>query len=289
MVTEVRIYYRGPRNAPGVSSIKLDLSAEEIVARPTVLRDIVHPYPDVFPSSGKIRCYSFEEVFAEKIRALGERCRPRDLYDVINLFRREDLHAEPSLIHEVLLRKCKSKEVEVPTFDALESSPNRPELESEWENMLAHQIRILPPIKEFWDALPHLFGWLGGTISKESLPPITLKEGTWVPSPTEWQRSNKRSLLEPIRFAAVNHLCVKLGYGNKFRLVEPYSLRTSKPGNLLFFAWKIPSQAIRSYRVDRIQSVEVTKQAFRPKFAIEFPSTGRLVAPPSVRRVKRRR
>jgi len=79
LVTVGRIYYRGPRNAPGVARIKLDLSAEEIIARPTVFRDFVHPYPDEFPSPRKIRCYSFEEVFAEKIRALGERCRPRDL------------------------------------------------------------------------------------------------------------------------------------------------------------------------------------------------------------------
>ena len=28
------------------------------------------------------RCYSYEEVFAEKVRALAERARPRDLYDV---------------------------------------------------------------------------------------------------------------------------------------------------------------------------------------------------------------
>ncbi len=29
-----------------------------------------------------IQCYSYIEVFAEKIRALSERTRPRDLYDV---------------------------------------------------------------------------------------------------------------------------------------------------------------------------------------------------------------
>ena len=30
-----------------------------------------------------VLCYSFEEVFEEKIRAMGDRSRPRDLYDII--------------------------------------------------------------------------------------------------------------------------------------------------------------------------------------------------------------
>jgi Nucleotidyl transferase AbiEii toxin, Type IV TA system len=44
----------------------------------------------------EVRCYGFEELFAEKIRAMGERSRPRDLYDIVNLFRREDLRLEQS-------------------------------------------------------------------------------------------------------------------------------------------------------------------------------------------------
>ncbi len=42
---EGRAYYRGPRNAPGAASIKLDLSGKEQVVRPTVLRPISHPLP----------------------------------------------------------------------------------------------------------------------------------------------------------------------------------------------------------------------------------------------------
>ena len=91
--TEGRVYYRGPRNTPSAASIKLDLSASEKLARPSVLRRIAHAFPDELPAPGTARCYSFEEVFAEKIRAMGERSRPRDLYDIINLFRRQDLRS----------------------------------------------------------------------------------------------------------------------------------------------------------------------------------------------------
>jgi len=36
-------------------------------------------------------CYSLVELFGEKLRALSERCRPRDLYDVVHMHRHPDL------------------------------------------------------------------------------------------------------------------------------------------------------------------------------------------------------
>ena len=39
--------------------------------------------------------YDYVEAFAEKFRALAERTRPRDLYDVVNLYRNTDARPEP--------------------------------------------------------------------------------------------------------------------------------------------------------------------------------------------------
>ena len=97
---EGRIFYRGPRAAPGEASIKIDLSLAETMARPTVLRQISHPYPDALPDPASVRCYSFDELFAEKLRAMAERGRPRDLYDIINLYWRGDLRPHGPLIQE---------------------------------------------------------------------------------------------------------------------------------------------------------------------------------------------
>ena len=72
---EGRLYYRGPRGNPGPARIKLDLTRDEIVVRPPVLRAISHDYPESLPEPGQVRCYGFEEVFAEKLRAMGERGR----------------------------------------------------------------------------------------------------------------------------------------------------------------------------------------------------------------------
>jgi predicted nucleotidyltransferase component of viral defense system len=282
--TEGRVYYRGPRNAPTPASVKLDLSGDEQVVRPSVLRQISHPYPDALPSPGVVRCYGFEEVFAEKLRARGERGRPRDLYDIINLFRRPDLQREPELIRGVLGEKCAAKGVAVPTFDAVLQSPFRAELESEWANMLAHQLPALPPLDEFLEELEHLFAWLEGA-APEALAPIALEadeEPGWAPPPTAatWGTGVP---LETVRFAAVNRLCVELGYRGSRRLIEPYSLRRTRAGNLVLHAIRAQDRQHRSYRVDRIESVRVTNTPFRPVYAIEFTPSGALYAQPTTR------
>lgn len=281
--TQGRVYYRGPRNTPGVASLILDLSASEKVARPTVLQEIAHAYPDKLPAPGTVRCYSFDEVFAEKIRAMGERSRPRDLYDIINLFRRDDLRSQPDVIHQVLVEKCQSKGVPVPTFAALESSPHRGDLENEWGNMLAHQLPQLPPFASFWEELPALFEWLEGRSTREVLAAVPTERGeetdeTWTPPATVWTWGTGVPV-ESLRFAAANHLCVDLGYGNSVRRIEPYAFRRTKAGKTLLCAVKVQTRESRTYRLDRIQSIQVSNQPFRPTFRVEITGSGHLPVP----------
>ncbi len=286
---EVRIYYRGPRNAPTPASIKLDLSALEKIIRPSVLRKIAHPYPDELPHPAQTRSYAFEEVFAEKIRAMGERGRPRDLYDIINLFRRRDFQAQPELIRSVLISKCKTKGVSVPTLTSIKNSPYRDELESEWKNMLGHQLQLLPLFEQFWEELPRLFSWLEETYVPEELASVPIQEEediAWTPPPTTWSWGIGIPI-ESIRFAAANHLCVELGYRNSKRIIEPYSLRRTKDGNLILHAIRVDNREHRAYRVDRIQSIRVTTEPFKPVYQIEFSQTGHIRALLTSRRKSR--
>ena len=291
---EGRIYYRGPRNAPQLASIKLDLTTAEQVVRPTVLRPIAHQYPDALPSPATVRCYGFEEVFGEKLRAMGERSRPRDLYDIVNLFRRKEFLPHAELIRSVYTEKCTTKGVEVFTFASLEASRFRDELESEWANMLAHQLPALPPFADFWEELPRLFDWLEGKAAPAELESIPVREAVdpeWSPPPTAWVWG-QRVPLETVRFAAANHLCVDLGYQGSIRLIEPYSLRRAQAGQLPLYAIKADTGELRSYRVDRIQSIRVSTRPFKPRFAVEFTGSGPIVAPPtppSTRRTAARR
>ncbi len=283
--TQGRIYYQGPRNAPTVSVIILDLSASERVIRPPVALPITHSYPDQLPEPRTVRCYAFEELFAEKIRAMGERSRPRDLYDIVNLYRRPDLGTDPKVISAVLAQKCQNKGVPIPTLENLAASPFRVELESEWDNMLRHQLAALPPFESFWTELPGLFGWLQGAREIEVLAPAPADPQEQGAAPLVLPRTvttwGYPVPVEAIRFAGANRLCVKLGYQGTTRIIEPYSLRRTNDGNLLLHAIKRPTGEHRSYRVDRIQSVETTNQPFTPVYAVEFSQGGLLHIPPT--------
>ncbi|MDB5925580.1 MAG: hypothetical protein JWN13_4516 [Betaproteobacteria bacterium] len=89
-----RLGYRGPmQRQADLPRVRFDLTDDERVVLAPVRRPVHHPYSDR-PSDGiDVLAYCFEEVFAEKLRALAERQRPRDLYDVVHLYR--DVTATP--------------------------------------------------------------------------------------------------------------------------------------------------------------------------------------------------
>lgn len=82
------ILYSGKSSFP---KIKLDLTADELLVLPPSKQPVIHTYSNLPDDGIFASCYSYPEVFGEKVRALGERGRPRDLYDVINLYRNDQL------------------------------------------------------------------------------------------------------------------------------------------------------------------------------------------------------
>ena len=140
---EGRLYYRGPMQRGGsLQRVKIDLTADERVVLPFADRPVGHPYTDRPEQGMTARCYAFEEVFAEKTRALGERSRPRDLYDVINLFRTEEYRPPSSAVLDVLRQKCAFKGIDLPSLSALALAED--ELRADWDAMLGRH--AWPPV-----------------------------------------------------------------------------------------------------------------------------------------------
>jgi predicted nucleotidyltransferase component of viral defense system len=285
---EGRIGYRGPIAPRGdLPRVKLDLTADEILVLPTTMRAVGHVYSDAPAEGMTARCYAFEEVFGEKIRALGERSRPRDLFDVINLFRNGEFHAAAAVLRDVVQQKCNFKNIVFPRFEAL--AVFREELVAEWGNMLGHQLPALPPVESFWDALPEFFGWLAGTRSPVAVTPYPLAAGDQVlriPAGAFRLAGRSTPFIEVIRFAAANHLCVDLDYIDEqgrrdIRTIEPYSLRSTQEGNTVLKAVRSQSQEDRSYRVDRIVGAQITQRTFVPRYAVELTPTGPLTVTPA--------
>jgi hypothetical protein len=219
------------------------------------------------------------------VRALAQRARPRDLYDVINLFRHGDFRTAAAVIRDIVVQKCNFKRIPFPTFEAL--GPAHAELVGEWGNMLGHQLPLLPSIDLFWQELPEFFRWLSGAVVPQLLPshPIAL-DGAPLRGPAGSIRISGRStpFIEVIRFAASNHLLVDLDYRDeegrrRTRPIEPYSLRRTSDGNIILCAVNAERQENRSYRVDRIHAATILSRGFTPRFQIELTPTGPLMAP----------
>ena len=282
-----RLGYRGPLGRAGdPPRIKLDLATDEVLVLTPVQRPVHHPYSDLPKGGIHVLSYSFEEVFAEKMRALAERQRPRDLYDVVHLYRRQDLQPDRALVRSTLSRKCEFKGIPVPTYASLTNRPERVAIEVEWEQMLAHQLPTCPPFIEFWRELPAVFAWLNEQATQQAaLAAIpsgrVVVDTSWRPPAMVRAWGAQAGSLETIRFAAANHLCVHLQYTKEngertTPLIEPYSVRRTSAGDLLLFGVKSDTGESRSYRLDRIGSATVTRQAFRPRFAIELTASGPL-------------
>lgn len=293
-----KVGYRGPlERQRSIPRIRLDLTNDERVVLEADLRDVHHPYSDRPEGGIRILTYCFEELFAEKVRAMAERLRPRDLYDVVHLYRRDDLVANRSLVVSTLAAKCEFKGIEVPTVASLEAHPERAALESDWDAMLRHQLPALPGFSEFWGEMPAAFEWIFGEQIRPVPASIQVHGGgaldeSWRAPPMgySWRQEYGVSApLELIRFAAANHLCVNLTYRNEqgdvgTRLIEPYSLRRTAEGRLLLHAVRHTDGQARSYRVDRIQDATVSQKSFSPRYRIELTAAGPLAAPQSTTR-----
>jgi hypothetical protein len=254
--------------------VKLDLTSDELLVAPGVLRPIGHPYRDVLPQA-RVLSYSIAELFGEKLRALAERCRPRDLYDVVHLHRHPDLIGQADPVRHALERKCEHAGIEVPSADTIRSSPFRAEIEEEWENMLGHQLpRPLVPFSAFWSALDEVFGWLEGSSPTTQLPRASVGEVSAWEAPQGIASWHQKFPLEPLRYAGANRLKVEIDYraaqGRQGpRVVEPYSLRRTADGLLVLFVVNDHGQ-LRSFRVDHIAGIRPTASTFTPRFRVEF-------------------
>ncbi|MEK6303542.1 MAG: nucleotidyl transferase AbiEii/AbiGii toxin family protein [Acidobacteriota bacterium] len=282
-----RISYRGPLQPRGdLPRIKLDITADERLVLDPVARAVHHPYSDEPGEGFQIQCYCFEELFAEKLRALTERERPRDLYDVVHLYRNGLLTADRVVIVSTLREKCAFRGIAVPTMTVLSTGPHRAELESEWSNMLGHQLPELPPFESFWEELPLVLAWLfeegAAVAAAASFPVRGAIDASWRP-PAMVQAWGLTVPLEVIRFAAANRLCVELAYGGSTRLIEPYSLRRTQEGNILLHAVRHEDNEHRSYRIDRIEGARVTRVSFVPRYAVELAQFGSLSIPSTAR------
>lgn len=283
---EVRLPYRGPLAIPTSQRIRLDLTRNEPVLDGVAQRPIFHAFPDALPDALTVATYSIDELFAEKLRALVERTRPRDLYDVVFILENRPEALDLDRARELFSEKCKVKQVARPTCQALQGIIDAAvELRSEWANMLAHQLPTLPPLAPILPRLPGLLAWLDQpeVSPRTSLSAVQVTAGQELVAVAGLQYWGTGVGLEAVRFAGTNRLLVEFSYNGRLRHVEPYSLRRATTGNLLLYAWEQGSTHIKAFDVSRMSGLRATSIPFTPRYRVEFTAAGPF-STPEVRR-----
>ena len=284
-----QIHYNGPlRRRQGVATIKLDLTTDEVVVLKPERKKVHHQYSDNPTNGIWATCYAFEEVVAEKVRALAQRARPRDVYDVVHFFRNRALIKQPKLVFRVLGEKCAYKKISVPTFETVSAHEALDELESQWGNMLAHQLPNLPPLESFWRDIEPFFDWLYESLKEEPLAPVPKLTGTIFQAGRIVNAYSIDAVLQRIQFAAANRVCIELDYHGKSRIVEPLSFRRAKDGNRLFYGFEREAGHPKAYSLSKIQGVTVTNTPYIEKFPVEISTNGAISMPPVRNRGRRR-
>jgi predicted nucleotidyltransferase component of viral defense system len=288
---EGSVGYVGPMAIPGPPKIRFDLTQHEPVLRPTDARKVFHPFPDALPEGTRVTGYSTWELVVEKTRALFERTRPRDLYDVALLHAVAPLSEGMAELRQLAREKFAVKGLALPSVAELVArATEAEELKSEWKNMLAHQLPALPPLSDVLGRLPEALAWLDEP--KNAVPPavrvltvpsgrgrplgaVPLKRGESNAAQRGVQMWGVSAPIEAIRFAAANRLLVEIVYHGARRTIEPYSLRRPKTGNLLLYAFErmkggAPTNDMRAYKIEEISSVRVLAQSFVPQYSVEL-------------------
>jgi len=140
----IHTYFRLLRTSGDPIRIKLDITEtdREILVLPSIKKPIIHPFSDICPA--KVNAYPLREIAAEKVRALFERTRPRDIYDVWYLHK----HVYITKIKEILRKKCSFKNINIRSS---EITKKKGKYSSAWRSSLQHQLRDLPDFNDVFN------------------------------------------------------------------------------------------------------------------------------------------
>ena len=296
---QAKLTFAGPLQLPKQQQqrVKLDLTQDELVIEPAAPRSVHHPYSDAPAAQPQVLCYTLDEILAEKTRALYERSgRSRDVYDVVNIDRNFRGEVSESRVRDLVRRKFEFKGIALPNLEALMARIDPGVLEVDWKNALGHQLPVLPPAADFLVGLRQAASWMVTTVVPAAPPsPVPGSVGEQVVPILRFARSPilgtvgvGRSIpagaagapvfssrMDRIRYAARNRLLARVRYHGVARLVEPYSLRMPKTGNLLLYVFETQRGSgmgggIKAFKVAEIGDVEVTTQAFQPRYLVEL-------------------
>ncbi|MBI5635979.1 nucleotidyl transferase AbiEii/AbiGii toxin family protein [Candidatus Micrarchaeota archaeon] len=156
---QMPVKYVGPLNYPGRLKVEVSLqekmlfACEQLDSREKTYADI-----EIF----KANCYALDEILLEKLRAIMQRGKTRDYYDLWQLVTRKELLA--GKLDAGYLEKRRADLVEKCGANGIEYRPqtmfgeeNLSDAQKEWQNSLGRVVKNLPDFKTVIDGLKKIF------------------------------------------------------------------------------------------------------------------------------------
>ena len=163
---QIKIPFQSPLMVSGsLPRVKFDLSKNEVLVDSPHDSSLLHDYSDAEHVITPVQSYSMDEIFAEKCRALVERARPRDLYDVVHLY--ENFYQSKGGIRNLLkIMPIKFNHKDLPFPESLLQLPldQFEETKESWSDMLSHQINHLGDINAYIKKCGAIIDWLKAQI-----------------------------------------------------------------------------------------------------------------------------
>ena len=127
----------------GNKNVTCDISKNERVNFPVEEKLILDTYSDN-ENDFKIRCYSIEEVLAEKLRCTMQRTIPRDLYDIWYLTDKGNIDIRDVAFEFIDKAKHKKYDPLKLLDEILKKTKKKTIYQNTWETSLKNQIKNLP-------------------------------------------------------------------------------------------------------------------------------------------------
>jgi predicted nucleotidyltransferase component of viral defense system len=248
-------------------SIKVDIAEMDRLYLPTTSAPLSHPYSDMEYCTAELRCMALEEIIALKLKCLIQRRHAADLFDLVQTtFMNRALKVDSKLVLQVFLRKTIFGNNPGAAKEILLGLPMNL-FGSLWDKFTQapKQIRFGfdRAAEGFKASIEHLF---------EGVDQRRGNDGMFFPS-------EQRNL---IMTAGAERKLIRLRYGGSERLIEPYSLAykqaKSGPAKEYFYAYDLTGGSsgpgIKSFVHSNVESLELTTEAFEPKFEIELSKSG---------------
>ena len=136
------------------TKIKLDISFSELILTKPTNKKILHPYSDSSQITEIVPVYSMLEIISEKLRALIQRNRPRDIYDIWYIMNSK-IDLTKLDIKKLLIRKADSKGIEISGVEQFVNDEKRRKNKRAWQSSLGHHLPIgkLPEFDSVYDDL----------------------------------------------------------------------------------------------------------------------------------------